>query len=76
MNRRGVYVALVNVGDFLAEKLVHARLVELLEAVQQFEMAVVSHAFPVKIQVVWIFHFIHELAEEEVDELVEGVFPA
>lgn len=69
-------VALVDVSDFLTEKLAHTTLVELLEAVEQLEMGVVGDALPVEFQVVGVFRFIYELAKEQVDEFVKGVFPA
>ena len=66
-------IALGDVGDVFAEKLAHAFLVELLEAVEQLEVGVVGDAFPIEFQVVRILGFIHELAEEEIDQLVESV---
>jgi hypothetical protein len=39
-------------------------------------MAVVSHTLPVKLEVVWVFDLVHQLAEKQVHQLIEGVFPA
>ena len=71
-----VHGALVDVGDGFAEKLAHAGLVELLQAVEHVEMSVVGDALPVELQVFGVFGFVDQLAQKEVDQFVEGVFTA
>ena len=68
-----VDVALVDVGDVFPEKLSHPRLVQLLQAVHQVKMGVVGNTLPVKLQVGWVLDFIHQLAQKQIDQLVEGV---
>ncbi|GAB4260928.1 MAG: hypothetical protein Kow0065_11340 [Methylomicrobium sp.] len=71
-----VDVVLVDVGNVLAEKLGHALLIKLLQAIHQVKMAVVGDPFPVKLEVIGVLDLVHQLAEEEVHQLVKGVFPA
>ena len=65
---------LVDVGNAFTEKFLHPRLVELLQTVEQFKVRVVSHALPIKFQLVRIFGFIHQFAQEQIHQFVERIF--
>ena len=56
---------LVNVSDSLAEEVLHANHVEILEAVLKRKSIVVCYTLPIELKIGWILLFIHNLRETD-----------
>lgn len=72
---RILHGAFIDIGDGFAEELAHARLVKLLQTVEQIKVGVVGHAFPIEFEVLRVLGFIHQFTEKQVHQFIEGIFP-
>ena len=63
----------VNVGDIFLEKFAHPVAVKALHAVNQLKVRIVSNTSPVKLQIARVKFLVHDLAQKEIDQFIEGV---
>jgi hypothetical protein len=50
-------------------------LIKLLQSVEQVKVGVVGNTLPIEFQFIRVLGFIHQLAKEEINQFVKGVFP-
>ena len=71
---RIAYGLFIDIGYVFFQELPHSIAVQPSQTVNQVEVGIEGNPAPVELQIVGVVLFIHDFAQEQVNQFVEGVF--